>query len=137
MALCLLSNILLLHIPHASKVCNLNRMFVFASECLFKLSRSEHNDRLFADEAALPPATLDPQRREASWLVPEGLQVAGVAVQEGITVVIDTGPLGWRGIVRLPKAGEPVDTARDKRTLHETWVLRESDYLRAALFPGR
>ncbi len=73
---------------------------------------------------------LTPQSREATWFLPRGADVGGHGLAKGATLVVDTGPLGWRGTLTLPGAGQVVDTADAP---HDGWVLRESDYLRAGL----
>jgi hypothetical protein len=73
---------------------------------------------------------LTPQSREATWFLPRGADVGGQGLAKGATLVVDTGPLGWRGTIALPGAGQVVDTADAP---HDDWVLRESDYLRAGL----
>jgi hypothetical protein len=96
----------------------------------------EHQGRLLEDLSSLPAKTVTPQRRDASWLIPDGHDLAGVPLKEGSELVVDTGPLAWRGRFELPKLGEEIDTSADEATLRKSWVLRESDYHRAKLYPA-
>ncbi len=94
-----------------------------------------HGDLLLADASGVPPVELTPGRREARWFIPNGFNFAGVVLDAGSELVVDSGALGWRGRMTLPGSDESVDTSRDLDTLHATWELRETDYLRANLFP--
>jgi hypothetical protein len=66
--------------------------------------------------------------REATWFIP-----ASDEGGKGTALVIDTGPLGWRGTIPLPSKRETFDSAADDVAPEDLWVLRESDYLRAGL----
>ena len=85
------------------------------------------------DPRVMPPATLTPTVREHVVVLPMGAKIGGITLRDGTELVVDTGPLGWRGFVKLPSAGETLDTSANEATLHSTWVLRETDYRRAGL----
>ena len=85
------------------------------------------------DSRVMPPVQFTPSVREHSAVLALNTKVGGVALKEGTELIVDTGPLGWRGSVRLPSAGQTLDTSANEATLHTIWSLRESDYRRVGL----
>ena len=99
-----------------------------------QLKRAEGN-QLVGDENVLRPVACGPAEREHAWELPYGAMFAGMKLESGAELQVDTGPLGWRGRITLPEAGTILDTSRNSEVLESTWALRETDYLRAGLYP--
>ncbi len=78
----------------------------------------------------LRATTLTHHKREASWFIPIDATAGDAAIKKGTSLIVDTGPLGWRGTIDLPGARDRVDTSENPARF---WVLRESDYLRAGM----
>lgn len=92
-------------------------------------------------ESDLAAFEFTPQLRSTTWslqadrLVPgSGLTVSALVKARRARLVIDTGPLGWRGTLSLPRDGELADSTHAEL---QNWVLRETDYHRAALYPSQ